>query len=71
MRVSGLRIALSRSSNAKVVLVAPETVWQSSKGFGQSDCATEAGADFHSSELFGRVKETLFEPTWNAAGELR
>lgn len=64
-----IRVALSRTNNAKVVLVAPETVWLSSEDFGKS--SHKIGVGFHSPQLFARVCASLFEPAWSGATEIR
>lgn len=58
-----LQIALNDRMNAKVVLVAPETVWISSADFGKTD-KIESAIGLHSSKAFGKAHESLFKDIW-------
>ena len=65
----GVRIVLHRNSNAKVVLVAPETVWVSSSDFGKS-VQIESAVGMHSSVLYQRTLESLFNKVWAESEEV-
>ena len=67
-----IRIALHGKNNAKLVLVAPETVWISGDDFGESEGRDWIGASvgMHSVELFERTHETLFVKLWNESQEV-
>lgn len=58
-----LQIALHPETNAKVVLVAPETVWVSSADFGKTD-QIESAIGLHSPLVYKRTKESLFNVVW-------
>jgi len=64
-----LRIALHPETNAKVVLVAPETVWVSSSDFGKTD-QIESAVGLHSIAVYNRTLESLFNTVWAKATEL-
>jgi hypothetical protein len=65
-----VRIALHKKMNAKVVLVAPETVWVSSSDFGESKM-TESALGFHSVYAHNRAIEVLFNTEWKNSVELQ
>lgn len=58
-----LQIALHPETNAKVVLVAPETVWVSSADFGKTD-QIESAIGLHSPLVYKRTQESLFNVVW-------
>lgn len=68
-RFPGLRIALHASNNAKVVLVAPDTVWVSSSDFGKSS-QIESAVGLHSAYVYTRTLESLFMKVWEKSTEL-
>lgn len=61
-----IEIALHRRNNAKMVLVAPQTVWISTSDFGKSG-EIETGIGIHSPEVFQEAKEKLFDRAWAEA----
>lgn len=65
-----IRVALHKSNNAKVVLVAPDTVWVSSSDFGKS-AKTESAVGMHSEELYNRTLSSLFNPVWAQSTEIK
>ena len=64
-----LRIALHPDTNAKVVLVAPDTVWVSSADFGKTD-QIESAVGLHSTAVYNRALGSLFNTVWAKATEL-
>lgn len=64
-----VRIAVHKTVNAKVLLVAPDTVWMSSDDFGKSKM-DEAGVGFHSEEVFAITHRAVFERYWYRSNEL-
>jgi len=64
-----VRIALHPKTNAKIVLVAPETVWLSSADFGRTD-KIESAIGLHSPIAYKRAQESLFDAIWKEATEL-
>ena len=68
-KFSWLRISLHRTNNAKVVLVSPDTVWVSSSDFGRSD-NIEAAVGLHSTAVFERIRNSLFQKIWQEAIEI-
>jgi hypothetical protein len=58
-----VRIVLHHNSNAKVVLVAPDTIWVSSSDFGKTT-KIESAVGMHSSALFNKAVESLFKRVW-------
>lgn len=69
LRFPEVRIALHRNNNAKVVLVAPDTVWVSSADFGETT-QIESTVGLHSSTVFKRTRESLFNRVWAEATEI-
>jgi hypothetical protein len=69
LRFPDVRIALHRNTNAKVVLVAPDTVWVSSADFGKTT-QIESAIGLHSSRVFERTRESLFNKVWEEASEI-
>lgn len=65
-----VRIALHKKMNAKVVLIAPETVWISSSDFGESKMV-ESALGFHSVQVCNKAIEDLFNTEWSRANELQ
>jgi len=64
-----LRIALHPDIGARVVLVAPETVWVSSSDFGKAG-KLESAVGFHSPTLYSQTRSQLFDKAWREAHEL-
>lgn len=64
-----VRIALHPKMNAKVVLVAPETVWVSSSDFGETKMI-ESAVGLHSKDVYNRSQENLFNTEWEKSIEL-
>lgn len=64
-----VRIALHPNTNAKVVLVAPDTVWVSSADFGKTT-QIESAVGLHSSIVFKKTRESLFNRVWAEATEI-
>ncbi|BEP62310.1 hypothetical protein GmRootV213_28640 [Variovorax sp. V213] len=69
LRFPEVRIALHRNNNAKVVLVAPDTVWVSSADFGKTT-QIESAVGLHSSAVFKRTRESFFNRVWAEATEI-
>ena len=67
LRFPEVRIALHRRNNAKVVLVAPDTVWVSTADFGKTT-QIESAVGLHSCTVFQRTLESLFNKVWAEAG---
>lgn len=67
-----IRIALHGKNNAKVVLVAPETVWVSGDDFAEGEKKGWAGATvgMHSASLFKKIHEELFMKLWSESEEV-
>lgn len=65
-----VRIALHPKNNAKVVLVAPETVWVASSDFGETKLV-ESAIGLHSVEVHNRALENLFNAEWAKSVELK
>lgn len=65
-----VRIVLHPKNNAKVVLVAPDTVWISSSDFGKSD-QIESAVGMHSEALYKRTLELLFNKVWVQSREIQ
>ncbi|MET3441453.1 hypothetical protein ABIC94_002211 [Variovorax paradoxus] len=68
-RFPEVRVALHRNNNAKVVLVAPDTVWVSSADFGKTT-RIESTVGLHSSAVFNKTRESLFSKVWAEATEI-
>ena len=68
-RFPEVRIALHSNNNAKVVLVAPDTVWVSSADFGKTT-RIESAVGLHSSVVFNKARESLFNRAWAEATEI-
>lgn len=64
-----LRIALHRDNNAKIVLVAPETVWVSSSDFGRTN-KIESAVGLHSNDAYQKALDHLFKKFWKEATEI-
>ena len=64
-----MRIALHPKLNAKVVLVAPETVWVASSDFGETKMV-ESAIGLHSVVIHNRALEGLFNVEWAKSVEL-
>lgn len=56
-------IRLHPSINAKIALIAPETVWLSSGDFGKTE-KIESTVGMHSATLFERVRDSHFNKLW-------
>jgi hypothetical protein len=65
-----VRIVLHKNTNAKVVLVAPETVWISSSDFGSTK-QIEATVGFHSKDAFEKTAASLFNKVWSESFEVQ
>lgn len=65
-----IRIVLHPKNNAKVVLVAPDTVWVSSSDFGKSD-QIESAVGLHSEALYKRTLDALFNKIWTESQEIQ
>jgi len=68
-RFPDVRIALHRNNNAKVVLVAPDTVWVSSADFGKTT-RIESAVGLHSSVVFKKTQGSFFNRVWAQATEI-
>lgn len=64
-----VRIALHPKLNAKVVLVAPETVWVASSDFGETKMV-ESAIGLHSVAVYNRALESVFNVEWAKSVEL-
>lgn len=64
-----VRIALHPKLNAKVVLVAPETVWVASSDFGETKMV-ESAIGLHSETVYNRALKDLFDVEWDKSIEL-
>lgn len=64
-----IRIALHYDIGAKALMVAPETVWIMSTDFGKKH-RLDSGVGLHSSELYEKTVEELFERAWREAQEI-
>ena len=64
-----VHIALHPKMNAKVVFVAPETVWVSSSDFGETKMV-ESAVGLHSVEVHNRRVDSLFNREWQKSIEL-
>lgn len=64
-----VRIALNPKLNAKVVLVAPETVWVASSDFGETKMI-ESAIGLHSVIVHNKVLEGFFNVEWAKSLEL-
>jgi len=64
-----VRIALHPNINAKVVLVAPETVWVASSDFGETKML-ESAIGLHSVAVHNRAVESFFNTEWAKSIEL-
>lgn len=68
-RFPSIRIVLHRNNNAKVVLVAPDTVWVSSSDFGKTT-KIESAVGMHSEFVYQRTLDSLFKRVWAEAVEI-
>lgn len=64
-----VRIVLHSNNNAKVVLVSPDTVWVSSSDFGKTK-KIESAIGLHSSTVYQKTLETLFNRVWKESKEI-
>lgn len=65
-----IRIVLHPKNNAKVVLVAPDTVWVSSSDFGKTD-QIESAVGMHSEVVYKRTLDALFNKVWKESQEIQ
>lgn len=65
-----VRIALHPKINAKVVLLAPETVWVASSDFGETKMV-ESAIGLHSITVYNRAVESFFKTEWEKSIELQ
>ncbi|BBB66538.1 hypothetical protein UNDYM_2285 [Undibacterium sp. YM2] len=65
-----VRIVLHPKMNAKLVLLAPETVWVATSDFGKTDMV-ETAIGLHSATVFNRALETLFNIEWAKSIEIQ
>ena len=65
----GVRIALHPKMNAKVVLMAPETVWVSSSDFGETKMV-ESAIGLHSDTVHDNALENFFKKEWEKSIEI-
>lgn len=65
-----VRVALHPKMNAKVVLMAPETVWISSSDFGETKLI-ESAIGLHSATVHNRALVDLFNVEWANSVELQ
>jgi hypothetical protein len=68
-RFPAIRIAIHPNNNAKVVLVAPDTVWVSSSDFGMTK-KIESAVGIHSTFVYSKTLESLFSKVWAEATEV-
>jgi hypothetical protein len=68
-RFPAIRVALHRSNNARVVLIAPDTIWVSSADFGKSN-DIEAAVGMHSISVYTKTVSSLFMTAWSQATEI-
>ncbi|WP_175830845.1 hypothetical protein [Burkholderia cenocepacia] len=67
-RFPNVQFKLHPDNNAKVVLVAPETVWLTSEDFGKSaKTQIDSGLGLHSSTAYELALTKLFLPAWTDA----
>ncbi|PKG37004.1 hypothetical protein [Psychromonas sp. Urea-02u-13] len=64
-----VHIALHPNMNAKVVLIAPETVWVSSSDFGKTKML-ESTIGLHSKMAHDKALKSLFQKEWSKSTEL-
>lgn len=64
-----IRIVLHEKNNARVVLLAPGTVWVSSSDFGYSK-QVEVAVGFHSKDAFEKARALLFNRAWSESREV-
>lgn len=71
-RFPDVHVALHAKNNAKVVLIAPGTVWVSGADFGEGEGSDwiDAAVGMHSEDLFKRTYEDLFLKLWRESQEL-
>lgn len=65
----GVRVAVREDIHAKVLLIAPHTVYISSANFGDSDWV-ESTIGLHSREAHDWYVETFFTPLWSSCREV-
>ncbi|WP_323530494.1 hypothetical protein [Xanthomonas campestris] len=65
-----IRIVIHPNNNAKVVLVAPDTVWVSSSDFGKSE-QIESAIGMHSEGLYKKTLDALFNKVWAESQEIK
>lgn len=72
-RFPDIRVALHAKNNAKVVLIAPGTVWVSGADFGEGEGSgwVDAAIGMHSEDLFKRTHEDLFLRLWDESREIQ
>ena len=68
-RFPAIRISLHDKSNAKLVLIAPRTVWMCTNDFGKSPLL-ESSVGFHSVRLHDHLASESFTRLWDASEEL-
>ena len=68
-RFPAIRIVLHPNNNAKVVLVAPATVWVSSSDFGKTK-KIESAVGMPSEILYSRTVESFFKRLWGESVEV-
>ncbi len=68
-RLPSICVATHERSNAKLALIAPDTVWQSSADFGEVK-QINSTVGLHSSIVHDRIVDEVFEPLWEEADEL-
>jgi len=64
-----IRITLHSNNNAKVVLIAPDTVWVSSSDFGKTK-KIESAVGLHSSIVYQKTLDMLFNKIWIESKEI-
>lgn len=64
-----IRIVLHSNNNAKVVLVAPDTVWVSSSDFGRTN-QIESAIGLHSNNVYEKTLHSLFNRVWAESQEV-
>lgn len=64
-----IKIAIHRNNNAKVVLVAPNTVWISSSDFGKTK-KIESAVGMHSETLYSKIVDSFFKGIWAESVEI-
>jgi len=69
VKFPSIRIVLNSNNNAKVVLVAPDTIWVSSSDFGKTK-QIESAVGLHSNNVYEKTLQLLFNRVWAESQEV-